>query len=107
MNYYRVPRAATGNTMSQKTTDAFPGATNTAEGMLYNGAVFAPVIEQCEGCNRVKEFEGTAYCNSYPMPKAKWSMGNCNFATHLKVDTKAQAKVNPLKASKRAAKGGR
>ena len=34
-------------------------------------------------------------------------MGNCNFSTHTRVMQAAQGKVNPLKASKRAAKGKR
>ena len=89
-----------------KTTDAFPGATGTPEGMMYNGAVFQPVVDKCEGCGRVRDFEGAHYCSSYPMPDAKWSMGACNFATHVKAGAGgASAKVNPLKASKRAAKG--
>lgn len=88
-----------------KTSQPFPGATQTAEGMLYNGALFRPVIDKCDGCGRVREFEGANYCSSYPMPEAKWSYGLCNFSTHMKAQTAAQAKVNPLKASKRAAKG--
>lgn len=88
-----------------KTTQVFPGATQTSEGMLYNGAVFQPVIDKCEGCTRVREFEGAKYCSSYPMPTAKWSMGNCNFSTHMKSSETSKVKVNPLKASKRAAKG--
>ena len=88
-----------------KNTQAFPGASQTPEGMLYNGAVFHPVVDKCEGCDRVREFEGAQYCSSYPLPTAKWSMGNCNFSTHMKAAAAAQAKVNPLKASKRAAKG--
>lgn len=91
-----------------KQIDAFPGASQTSEGMLYNGAVFQPIIDKCDGCGRIREFEGSQYCSSYPMPNAKWSMGNCNFSTHAKASTGGtQAKVNPLKASKRAAKGGR
>ncbi len=90
-----------------KNTQAFPGASKTAEGMLYNGALFQPVIDKCEGCARVRDFEDARYCSSYPMPAAKWSIGNCNFSTHMKAAATAQAKVNPLKASKRAAKGGR
>lgn len=90
-----------------KNTLSFPGATKTAEGMLYNGAVFQPIIEKCEGCARIRDFEGASYCSSYPLPIAKWSMGVCNFSTHMKAVVAAQAKVNPLKASKRAAKGGR
>jgi hypothetical protein len=89
-----------------KTTQSFVGATQTPEGMLFNGALFQPIIDKCEGCARVREFEGAQYCSSYPMPAAKWSMGMCNFSTHAKVNASApQAKVNPLKASKRAAKG--
>lgn len=93
--------------MSAKEIQAFPGATMTSEGMQYNGAIFQTIIDKCEGCNRVRDFEGQHYCSSYPMPNAKWSMGNCNFATHVKADKSSSAKVNPLKASKRAAKGGR
>lgn len=83
------------------------GATMTPEGMMYNGFVCQPVVEKCEGCERMKEFEGSKYCTSYPDPAAKWSMGVCNFATHVKatVDASGNVKVNPLKASKRAARG--
>ena len=83
----------------------FSGATATAEGMSYNGALFMPVVEKCEGCNRVRDFEGKNYCSSYTSPEAKWAMGNCNFATHVTKEMKAQGKVNPLKASKRSSKG--
>ncbi len=91
--------------MSAKDTQAFPGAAITPEGMKYNGAIFQPIIEKCEGCGRIREFEGTQFCSSYPMPTAKWTGGLCNFSTHTRVAQAAQAKVNPLKASKRAAKG--
>ncbi len=87
------------------TQNTFSGATMTAEGMAFNGAVFQPIVEKCEGCSRVRQFEGQSFCSAYPMPEAKWSMGNCNFSTHLKKAQAANAKVNPLKASKRAAKG--
>ncbi|WP_027187188.1 PxxKW family cysteine-rich protein [Desulfovibrio cuneatus] len=87
------------------TPNTFSGATMSAEGMVFNGAVFQPVVEKCEGCNRVREFEGQRFCSAYPMPEAKWSLGNCNFSTHAKQTQAANVKVNPLKASKRAAKG--
>ena len=90
-----------------KNTQTFPGATQTPEGMLYNGALFQPVIDKCEGCARIRDFQGAHYCSSYPMPTAKWALGVCNFSTHMKAAVAAAAKVNPLKASKRAAKGGR
>lgn len=95
----------TEDTPMNKNTQAFPGATQTPEGMLYNGAVFQPVIDKCEGCGRVRDFEGAHYCSSYPMPSSKWAMGICNFCTHQRASIAASAKVNPLKASKRAAKG--
>ena len=45
------------------------------------------------------------FCGSYPNPAKKWFDGRCNFATHIKTESGKAAKVNPLKASKRAAKG--
>lgn len=82
-------------------------ATKTDEGVVMNGFLISPVVEQCDGCDRVREFDGQQFCSSYPTPAKKWTSGRCNFATHLKTETTAAAKVNPLKASKRAAKGGR
>jgi len=89
-----------------KDGQSFPEATMTPDGMLYNGTLFQPIIDKCEGCGRVREFEDARYCSSYPLPTAKWSLGLCNFSTHTRVSAGVQAKVNPLKASKRAAKGG-
>ncbi len=80
-------------------------ATKTAEGVVVNGFVVSPIIDKCEGCDRIREFDGQQFCSSYPQPDRKWAGGRCNFATHAKVQTTAAAKVNPLKASKRAAKG--
>ena len=80
-------------------------AARTPEGVTVKGFVLAPVIDKCEGCDRVREFEEEKFCSSYPAPERKWAEGRCNFATHLKTDAKTAAKVNPLKASKRAAKG--
>ena len=80
-------------------------AVRTPDGVTVNGFLIAPIVEKCEGCDRVREFEEAKFCSSYPAPGRKWEDGRCNFATHVKADTKAAAKVNPLKASKRAAKG--
>lgn len=91
--------------MAKKVIATFDGAEITQEGMMYNGFLCKPVVEQCEGCDRVQGFDGQDFCSSYPLPASKWSMGRCNFATHLKREVKASAKVNPLKASKRASKG--
>ncbi|MDR1242536.1 MAG: PxxKW family cysteine-rich protein [Deltaproteobacteria bacterium] len=91
--------------MAKQEGHKFEGASMTQEGMLYNGFTCQPVIDKCAGCERVRPFEGQDYCYSYPLPASKWSLGRCNFATHTKVETKTSAKVNPLKASKRASKG--
>lgn len=80
-------------------------AVNTANGVMVNGFVVAPIIDKCEGCDRVRDFEEHKYCASYATPERKWVGGKCNFSTHIKVAVAAAAKVNPLKASKRAAKG--
>lgn len=88
-------------------TPTLEGAVKSDKGVSVNGMLMQPVIEKCEGCDRVKEFETEKFCSSYPAPAAKWRLGVCNFATHVKatVDTQGKVKINPLKASKRAARG--
>lgn len=74
----------------------------------YTSGGFKTVIEQCEGCGRVVEVEANRYCQTYVSPEAKWRLGICNFATHAKPEViTASVKVNPLKASKRAANKGK
>ncbi|MBU0481591.1 MAG: PxxKW family cysteine-rich protein [Proteobacteria bacterium] len=69
----------------------------------YTSGLFNPVIEKCEGCERVVAVEQTNYCHTYISPEAKWKLGICNFATHVKPEIiTSKIKVNPLKASKRA-----
>ena len=63
------------------------------------------IIEQCNGCQKVKEFPAGKYCLIFPEPSVKWRTGKCSMATHIaKAPVQEQAKVNPLKASKRAAR---
>ncbi len=78
----------------------------TPKGCGYNGGKCYPIVEQCEGCQRVVELDSGKYCLSYPNPAIKWKTGYCNFATHVKFETyrQQQEKLNPLKASKRAAR---
>lgn len=72
----------------------------------YKGRNFKPVVEKCDGCERMVEEEGTKFCQSYLNPDAKWRLGICNFATHAKPEiTVTKVRVNPLKAAKRASKG--
>lgn len=79
-------------------------ATKTDEGVTINGMVLTPIVEQCADCGHIRDFEGEQFCSTYPSPTRKWVGGRCNFSTHIKTKA-AAAKVNPLKASKRAAKG--
>ena len=80
------------------------GAVKTEQGVEVKGMLMQPVVEKCEGCDRVRTFEEQQFCGSYPNPAKKWFDGRCNFATHIKTESGKAAKVNPLKASKRAAK---
>jgi hypothetical protein len=71
---------------------------------LYTSGFFTPVIEKCEGCERIVEVDNNKYCRSYAYPDAKWRLGICNFATHVKPELSVgKVRINPLKASKRAA----
>ena len=75
---------------------------------MYTSGAFSPTIDKCEGCGRTIELESTIYCKSYTNPEAKWRLGICNFATHVKPEiTVAKIRVNPLKASKRASSKGK
>ncbi len=79
----------------------------TKSGCGYNGGSCHQVIDQCGGCQKVMDLPAGKYCASFPNPFMKWRSNNCNFATHVKVETQSQqqAKINPLKASKRSTKG--
>jgi hypothetical protein len=71
-------------------------------GCQFNGGSCHPIIQECEGCLKVKEFPAGKYCVAFPDPAIKWRSGNCNMATHLKATAgKQNGKINPLKASKR------
>lgn len=77
----------------------------TIETDRYTDGSFQPVIEQCDGCERIIEVESAKYCKTYVSPEAKWRPGICNFATHAKPELKlVKVRVNPLKASKRASR---
>jgi hypothetical protein len=84
----------------------FEGAVKTEEGLQFKGVILQTIADKCNGCDRIAEFEGEKYCMSYPEPAKKWARGACNFATHVKasVDKAGKVKINPLKASKRAAR---
>ncbi len=74
------------------------------KGCQFNGGSCHPIIDSCEGCERIKEFPTGKYCLVFPEPAAKWRLGACNMATHMKKESeKGNGKLNPLKASKRRA----
>lgn len=71
----------------------------------YSDGKFQPIIEKCDGCERIVEDGGNKFCQTYLYPEAKWKVGICNFATHQKPEIKvAKVRINPLKAAKRASK---
>ena len=67
-----------------------------------NGTCYT-IIEKCEGCQKVSEFPSGRYCGVFPNPPAKWRMGICTMASHVKAETKkTDVHVNPMKSSKRS-----
>ncbi len=71
--------------------------------MSFSERNFQPVVESCEGCDRIVEESGSQFCRSYLKPESKWRLGICNFATHAKPEiTVVTVRINPLKAAKRA-----
>lgn len=91
----------------KKTQGRIDGAVMTEEGLKYKGFILEPIVEKCEDCERAVAHENGKYCPSYAKPAVKWNQGVCNFATHVRAEVtkEGKVKVNPLKASKRAARG--
>jgi hypothetical protein len=80
----------------------------TSEPVKYSAGSFQPVIEQCDGCDRIVEENSSKFCKTYMNPEAKWRLGICNFATHAKPEIKVvKVRINPLKAAKRASSSRR
>ena len=80
----------------------------TNEAKAYSAGSFQPVIDKCDGCDRIVEENSTNYCKTYVNPAAKWRLGICNFATHAKPEIKVvKVRINPLKAAKRASSSRR
>ena len=86
------------NTVKEGTECTFMGKAGCAN---QSGTCYT-IIDKCEGCHKVSEFPSGHYCTVFPNPPAKWRMGMCTMANHIKVESKKpEAKINPLKASKR------
>lgn len=74
--------------------------------VVINHVIMHALDERCTGCERIATLDGKEYCSAYSNPVSKWRGGHCNLATHVKLAVATEkVKVNPLKASKRAAKG--
>jgi len=80
----------------------------------YNNSGCVPIVDEClkgdddKACENIVDMPNGKYCTKFPNPESRWERGHCPLATHVKVDfsTPIEKKLNPLKASKRAAKGG-
>jgi hypothetical protein len=74
------------------------------DGCTYHKGECQPIVEECIGCDKIVDSVNGKVCSAYPEPSKKWQGGICNAATHVKVEVQSEvAKVNPLKASKKAA----
>lgn len=51
------------------------GAVKTEQGVEVKGMLMQPVVEKCEGCDRVRTFEEQQFCGSYPNPPRSGSTG--------------------------------
>lgn len=61
------------------------------------------IHEKCVGCAKVTAED---FCAAYPKPSIWWEKrGGCAAATHTRKLIEEVKKVNPLKASKKKAKG--
>jgi len=77
------------------------------KGCTYNGGHCHPVVEACNGCSRVEEFSGSVFCQVFAEPALKWNVNTCNMASPANNNQEKEGgskKLNPLKASKRAAR---
>lgn len=78
------------------------------QGCVFEGHSCQNIVEECEGCERIAEGTIGKVCSVAPAPKTKWAneLKLCNFATHRRLEIKTEElKINPLKASKKAAAG--
>lgn len=82
----------------------FECAFMTKNGCSFVNGICGTVIDQCEGCGKIFDYESGKYCKVYTEPSSKWINGKCPTATHVKLEIKETQKINPLKASKRATK---
>jgi hypothetical protein len=76
----------------------------TNKGCNFNGGRCHAVVDNCQGCSRTVTSSDGTFCTVAPNPSTKWVRGTCNLATHVeRKAAETTLKLNPLKASKRAA----
>jgi hypothetical protein len=63
------------------------------DGCAYSGKSCRVLDAKCEGCDRTFPYDDKMYCAVFPDPVVKWRLGNCNMATHIKVESKDASKV--------------
>jgi|TergutMp193P3_1026864.scaffolds.fasta_scaffold22672_2 hypothetical protein len=51
------------------------------------GSTSRPVVEQCLGCDRILKETDDQRCSAFAFPDAKWRLGPCSMATHIKAET--------------------
>ena len=73
------------------------------KGCNYNGGTCYPIVDSCNGCDRVVEYPTGLYCKAYSEPALNWASVSCTIANNVKKNngTRETKKINPLKASKR------
>jgi len=58
-----------------------------APALQAGGSAARPVVEQCLGCDRILKEKDSQRCSAFAFPEAKWRLGQCSMATHIKVET--------------------
>lgn len=75
-----------------------------SSGCVFPGGSCKPITSQCIGCTNTVIYEDVVYCKSYMNTESKWLSGRCPLCT-VKIEVKVvEQKINPLKASKKAAR---
>jgi len=77
----------------------------------FNDGACRKILEACHQCEYVDKIGSEQlnnYCSVYMNPSALWKSGQCPMYVNpeeVKAKAEAEKKVNPLKASRRKAKG--
>lgn len=74
--------------MDQQSIFLRKGKVNIMNGAAINNLKTdrRPVIEQCDGCDRIQTEGASRLCSAFAFPDVKWRMGACSMATHIKAE---------------------